>query len=128
MISPKMFTDLFLPIIERQTRYLDHTVYHVDGKGAFAHVPALCELPRLQALQILPGDGQPSPLHYLDLLQDVQRAGKNLHITIAPEEVETALRELSPKGLFISTWCRNEAEARALLRNVTHWSREHAVL
>ncbi|MHB9022768.1 MAG: uroporphyrinogen decarboxylase/cobalamine-independent methonine synthase family protein [Armatimonadota bacterium] len=128
MISPKMFSELFLPVIERQARYLDHTVYHVDGIGAFAHVPALCELPRLQALQILPGAGKPSPLHYLDTLKYVQRAGKNLHITVAPEEVETALRELSPKGLFLSTWCHSEEDARSLLRNVTRWSREHATV
>ncbi|HUU43764.1 MAG TPA: hypothetical protein VMX57_08290, partial [Planctomycetota bacterium] len=62
-IGPKMFRDLFLPTIEKQTNFLDHTMYHVDGVGSFAHVDALCELPRLQAIQILPGAGKPSPLH-----------------------------------------------------------------
>jgi len=122
MISPRMFRELFLPIIERQTRYLDHTVYHVDGIGAFAHVPALCELPRLQAIQILPGAGKPSPLHYIDTLKIVQRAGKALHITLSPEEVEPALKQLSARDLFISTACRTESEARELLRNAERWS------
>ena len=40
-----MVRDIFLTAIERQTRFLDHTIYHVDGIGSFAHVPALCELP-----------------------------------------------------------------------------------
>ena len=124
MIGPKMFRDLFLPLIEKQTRFLDYTVYHVDGVEAFAHVPALCELPRLQALQILPGAGKPSPLHYMDTLKYVQHAGKNLHISIAPNEVETALRELSSRGLFICTQCQTEAEARELLKNVARWSHE----
>jgi hypothetical protein len=122
MISPPMFRDLFLPVIERQTRFLDHTVYHVDGIEAFAHVPALCELPRLQAIQILPGAGKPSPLHYMDTLKYVQKAGKNLQIWIAPEEVESALATLSARGLFISTGCRNESAARALLANAERWS------
>jgi len=90
MISPRMFRDIFLPVIERQTSFLDHTVYHVDGVAAFAHVPALCELPRLQALQILPGEGKPSPLHYMETLKYVQKAGKCLHLTLASEEVEPA--------------------------------------
>jgi 5-methyltetrahydrofolate--homocysteine methyltransferase len=124
MISPQLFRDLFLPVIEEQTRFLDHTVYHVDGVAAFAHVPALCELPRLQALQILPGAGKPSPLHYLDTLRFVQRAGKNLHLSLAPQEVETALRELSPEGLFLETWCATEGEARDLLARVPQWSRK----
>ena len=122
MIGPQMFRDLFLPVIERQTRYLDHTVYHVDGIEAFAHVPALCELPRLQAIQILPGAGKPSPLHYMDTLKTVQTAGKNLQMYLAPEEVKPALEQLSARGLFISTWCRTEAEARELLKNAEKWS------
>ena len=121
-ISPAMFRDLFLPAIERQTQFLDHTVYHVDGIEAFAHVDALCELPRLQALQILPGAGKPSPLHYMDTLKKVQTAGKNLHISIPPEEVKAALEQLSARGLFISTGCRTEAEARQLLQNAERWS------
>jgi hypothetical protein len=121
-ISPAMFRDLFLPAIERQTQFLDHTVYHVDGIEAFAHVDALCELPRLQALQILPGAGKPSPLRYMDTLKKVQAAGKNLHISIAPEEVRSALEQLSARGLFIATGCRTEAEARQLLQNAARWS------
>lgn len=124
MISPHMFRELFLPAIERQTRYLDHTVYHVDGIAAFAHVPALLELPRLQALQILPGAGKPSPLHYLDTLHLVQAGGKRLHITIPPEEVETALSLLSARGLFIDTHCETEAQARALLKSAEKWSHD----
>jgi len=124
MISPRMFRDLFLPVIERQTRFLDHTVYHVDGIEAFAHVPALCELPRLQAIQILPGAGKPSPLRYLDTLRCVQKAGKNLQISLPPEEVEPALRELSARGLFISTWTATEADARRLIENAGRWSRD----
>ena len=123
-ISPRMFRELFLPVIEQQTRFLDNSVYHVDGISAFAHVPALCELPRLQAIQILPGDGKPGPLHYLDTLRQVQRAGKNLHITIPCGEVESALALLSARGLFIQTWCGSESEGKALIENAKRWSKD----
>ena len=123
MIGPKMFRDIFLSTIDEQTRFLDHTVYHVDGECAFAHVEALCELPRLQALQIVPGTGKPSPLHHMETLKQVQRAGKSLHISIAPHEVELALRTLSSTGLFISTWSSTETEARQLLAHAKAWSR-----
>ena len=127
MISPRMFRELFLEAIERQTRFLDYTIYHVDGVGAFRHLDALCELPRLQAIQILPGAGKPSPLHYMDVLKKVQRAGKNLHISIPPEELPDALAELSARGLFISTSCRDEDHARQLLRDAERLSRDRAV-
>ena len=95
----------------------------MDGISAFAHVPALCELPRLQALQILPGAGKPSPLYYAETLKIVQDAGKNLHISIPIAEVEQALKTLSAKGLFIHTSARTEAEARDLLEKAKIWSR-----
>jgi hypothetical protein len=124
MISPRSFREVFIPTLEEQTRFLDHAIYHVDGEGGFNHVAALCELPRLQALQILPGAGKPSPLHYMPVLKQVQAAGKNLHISIEAREVEPALAELSARGLFIATWCETEEEARDLLRQAEQWSRD----
>ena len=121
-ISPAMFRDIFLPVIERQTLFLDHTVYHVDGIEAFAHVDALCELPRLQAVQILPGAGKPSALHNMDVLKKVQAAGKGLQIYLAPEEVRPALEQLSARGLLITTGCETEAQARQLLKDAERWS------
>jgi hypothetical protein len=74
----------------------------VDGVGAFKHVDALCRLPGLHALHILPEEGKPSPLYYMDVLKKVQKAGKNLHINIPAHEVAAALGNLSAKGLYIS--------------------------
>jgi phosphoglycolate phosphatase-like HAD superfamily hydrolase len=76
----------------------------------------------LQALQIHPGAGKPSPLHYIDVLKRVQATGKNLHITLPAEEVRPALEQLSARGLFIVTGCHTEAEARELLGNAERWS------
>ena len=118
-----MYKDIFLHDLERQLTTLDHAIYHVDGVAAFRHVPLLCEIERLGALQILPGTGNPSPLHYMDVLKEIQRHGKGLHISIPPEEVETALEELSAKGLFIDTWCKSQAEAEQLIASTREWSR-----
>jgi len=123
-ISPQMFVDLFLPTVEAQVRFLDFSVYHLDGARAFVHADALCELPDLNAIQVLPGAGNPSPLHYTDVLRKVQAAGKGLHITIPAGEVRDALGALSARGLFIETRCESEEEARALLKNAEKWSRD----
>ncbi len=121
-ISPRMFEDLFLPTVERQVRFLDYSVYHLDGAGAFGHVDALCELAELNAIQVLPGAGNPSPLHYMDVLRKVQAAGKGLYMTISPAEVREALESLSARGLFIQTRCEGEREARDLLKKAEKWS------
>lgn len=124
MISPKMFIDIFIPTIEMQLEYLDYSVYHVDGAQAFVHVDALCDLPRLNALQILPGEGKPSPLCYMDVLKKVQAKGKNLHISLKTNEIETALSELSARGLFIDAFCESEEEAAYYLKMMSVWSKD----
>ncbi len=67
--------------------------------------------------------GIPSPLHYMDTLRYVQKAGKNLHISIPCEEVDAALSELSSRGLFIATSCETETNARELLERAKKWSK-----
>lgn len=127
MISPRMFLEVFLPSIEAQVEFLDHSLYHVDGIGNFHHVDALCAIPRLQAIQILPGAGKPSPLHYMDVLKKVQRAGKGLQIFLEPGEIERALEHLSARRLMIITHCDTEEEARDLLKKAEKWSRDTPV-
>jgi len=116
MISPKMFQELFLPNLAMQIDYLDYSIHHLDGVGAFQHADAILDIPKLGAMQVLPGDGKPSALHYMDVLRKVQNAGKNLYIGLPPEEVKDALETLSSRGLFISTHCDTEEEAKDLLK------------
>lgn len=121
-IGPVMFREIFLPVLRRQTEFLDHAVYHVDGVAAFRHVDALCGLPRLQAMEIRPGAGKSSPLKFMHTLKKVQAAGKNLTIYISAGELEAALGELSARGLFVITSVETEDEARNLIHNAEKWS------
>ena len=122
MISAEMFSEIFLPSLEMQTAYLDHTVYHVDGVENFRHIDALLGLERLQAYQVCPGAGKPSPLYYTSALKKVQGHKRNLHISIPADEVGQALGLLSARGLMISTQCGSESDARDLIKCVEKWS------
>lgn len=114
-ISPQSFRECFVPALRKQTDFLDYSIYHVDGIGAFHLVDDIARIGRIRAMQILPGTGKPSPLHYLDVLRKVQRLGMGLHITIGADEVEEALALLSSRGLCIDTWARSEAHAREII-------------
>jgi hypothetical protein len=114
-ISAQSFHECFVPALRKQAQFLDYSLYHVDGVGAFHLVPEIARIDRIRALQILPGAGKPSPLHYLDVLRQVQRLGKGLHITIGPGEVGQALDLLSSRGLCINTWAESESQARQII-------------
>ena len=99
-----------------------YSIYHLDGVGAFHLIEEVCRIENIHAVQVLPGAGQPSPLHFLDTLRTVQRMGKGLHITIPPGDVRDAPDLLSCRGLCIDTNARTETEARALIEDISRLS------
>ena len=102
LISPRHFEEFCLPDIEHQCQMLDTSVFHLDGLGAVRHVDALLEIEKLDAIQWVPGAGNPTAAAWLPMLRKIQSAGKSLYVSAPPEEVEAILEGLSPKGLMIS--------------------------
>ena len=118
MISPEMFGAFVLPDLRRMTEQMDRSVYHLDGPGQLPHVEQLLSLPRLNAVQWTPGDGNESLGHprWFGLYEEIQRAGKGLVLLgVKPGELEPLLRRVSTKGLYISCGA-DAATARELVR------------
>ncbi|UCH33094.1 MAG: hypothetical protein JSV65_10890 [Armatimonadota bacterium] len=124
MISPAHFDEFVAPELEALCSWLDYVTYHLDGPGAARHLDRLLAIAELHGIQWTPGAGQPSAVAWLPMLKKIQSAGKILHLHDDIANVETILRELSPRGLMLSvSGCRSEAEARELLRKSEEWSR-----
>jgi hypothetical protein len=121
LISPRMFEEYFLPGLEQQTRWVERTIFHLDGPGAIRHLDALLALPRLAGIQWVPGDGHLPMVKWLPLLRRIQTRGKRLVLNCTPGEVQTLLAELEPEGLLLATTCDSQAEAEELLRLVSTW-------
>jgi len=118
MISPGMFEAFILPDLRRQTECMDRSVYHLDGPGELPHVKYLLSLPRLNAIQWTAGDGNESLGHprWFGLYEEIQAAGKGLVLLGVPfDELETLLRHVSTKGLYITCGCNAET-ARDIVR------------
>ncbi|NPV08457.1 MAG: hypothetical protein HPY83_10935 [Anaerolineae bacterium] len=128
MISREMFDRFFLPFVEEQTRLVPRTVYHLDGPGAARHLDSLLALPRLTAIQWVPGAGAPPMSRWLPLLRRVQARGKGLCLFCEPWEVSVLLNELEPEGLFLSTSCDSPEEADALVALAQHAHRRRSWL
>ncbi len=122
MTSPQMFEEFFIPGLERQTRWVARTVYHLDGPGAVRHLDALLALPEMDAIQWVPGAGKPPMSRWIRLLRRIQAHGKLLVLDCEPWEVELLLADLEPEGLLLKTRCATEEEARRLLSKVGSWT------
>lgn len=117
MISPQMFKEFVLPSLKEQCRWLDHAIYHWDGPGQIPHLDMLLEIKELHGIQWVPGAGaEPagSP-KWFPYYKRILAKGKNLIISVEPQDVEPLIRELGPKGILLQTACATEKEARHLL-------------
>ena len=116
LISPKSFKEFFREAIIAETEYLDYSIFHFDGPECIPHLDLLLEIPTLHGIQWVPGDGHLPMSKWTKLLKRIQDAGKILHISITPKELDTILSELSPKGLMIVTGTQSEEEAKELIK------------
>lgn len=123
LISPAMAERFFLDELVVQARWLDQVIYHLDGPQCISHLDWLLAIPEIRAVQWVPGAGQPPMRAWIPLLKRIQTAGRALHLTVTPADIEPLLAELEPAGLMLHTQVDGEAEARELIRRVAAWSR-----
>ena len=113
MIGPDMFREFVLETLRRDTERIENTIYHLDGIGQLAHLDMLLSLPKLKAIQWVPGDGKPGPEAWPEVYEKVCAAGKNVMIigdgrTNGSLEMLPKLGERIYSGIWASSAERQE--------------------
>lgn len=124
MISPRLFDEFIAPELKAQSRMLDYALYHFDGVEQIRHLDTLLSIPTIRAIQWTQVAGQPPCTDYMPELRRIQRAGKGLIIHVSADQVETLMRALSSKGLYLLIHVDSRMEADELLRRVGQWSHD----
>jgi hypothetical protein len=118
MISPPMFDRFVVPCLSEQCDWLDYSMYHLDGVGAWPHLDALLAIPGLNAIQWTPGAGKPGtgdPCWY-DLYRRIRAAGKGVQaLGVEPEHLVPLIETVGPEGLFASVYAPDQDTAESLL-------------
>jgi len=126
MLSPRMFEEFVLPFIGEFCQYLNNSIYHLDGKGQIAHLDMLLDIKELDGIQWSVPVVPPDPPHddpiWYPYFKRIQKKGKLLYIGAKPENVERLISDLAPEGLYISTSCESEEEAKELLNKAKLWT------
>ncbi|MBU0477693.1 hypothetical protein KKC91_03905 [bacterium] len=117
LISTKMYEEFFWEEILNEINYLDYSIYHLDGPDALKHLNMLLEIPRLNAIQWVPGAGlaKESVAKWMPIYKKIQAKKKAIIVYCKPDEIDFVLDNLSPEGLLISTRCPSQQEAEELL-------------
>jgi len=127
MISPEMFARFVMPDLVACCERLEHGFYHLDGPGQIAHVDQLLSIDRLRGIQWIPGDGNPPPEEWLDLLQRIVGGGRLCQLYVTPEGARTIVRNIGGTGFMFSISDPMTAdEADAYLRLLSREDVGHA--
>ncbi len=120
MISPEMFEKFVVPDLITCCERIDHTFYHLDGKGQINHLDILLLLGSLDGIQWIPGEGQQSPASWLPLLKCIIDAGKLCQLYVSAKDARIIVRELGGRGFaFYITDTLDPDEANSLLMDLT---------
>lgn len=123
LIGPAMFKEFFYEEFVTYINTLDRSIFHVDGPDMIRHLDLLLEIPKLDAIQWVPGDGQPEAIGWIPMLKKVQQKGKSLFVYSSAKNVEGLLRELVPEGLFIHVYDTFDEEESVdqFIKKVERW-------
>lgn len=125
MISPAMFKEFMVPVLQTMTDRLDYVIYHWDGPNALRHHDHLLALPGIDVIQWTPGaaaasvaDKQWWPYYHKTI-----EAGKKLALLQFPsvEQLRTLKIEFGPKlkQFLFSMEAASPAAAEAILHLVS---------
>ena len=117
MLNPKWFKKFVLPDIVEQAEHTDYAIYHLDGPNALPYLDSLLNEPSITGIQWVPGATNPrmGSKDWIPLYTNIQKAGKNLIIDCAPNNVSHLYKNLDPKGLYVRTFYRSEYIANQYL-------------
>lgn len=102
LISVKMFREFFLSGIIDECRFLDRSIYHLDGPGALRHLDTILEIPELDAIQWVPGAGREGFASWVHIYKKIQLAGKGIIVYCNLTDLALVMQNLSPRGLALS--------------------------
>ena len=121
LVSPQIAEELILPDIVTEMRPLERSLFHLDGPQALRHLDLLLELPQLNAIQWVYGDGNGPASRWLDVYKRIQQAGKSIQLLAETgSDALTVMEQLDPHGLWLYVFETFDtvADAEAFIRQV----------
>jgi len=124
MFSAEMFRRFVVPALTEQCRWLDNSMYHLDGTQAMHHLDALLEIDALDAIEWTPQSGIENGGHprWYPLYRKILNAGKCVQaIGVSPDEVKPLLDACGAAGMYIMCNAGSESEARRVVETVNKY-------
>jgi len=124
MISPATFREFEIPHLRAHCRYMDHTMFHVDGIECLDKLDDLLAIDELDALEWSPDPKSGGTAHprWLPLYHRILEAGKSLQlINLQIQQVAPLLDEIGTQGVFLLVEISTREDAEELTNIVARY-------
>lgn len=122
LISPRLFREFGLPILEREVKTMSHNIFHLDGKGVARHLDTILSIPEVHAIQWVQGVGDDLPImQWVPFIKEIQARDVPVVVDLNKDELDDFMEVMDPQGLFLWVATEGEEEELALLRKVERW-------
>jgi hypothetical protein len=106
MLNQKYFERFVMPDLKEQAEHMDYSFYHLDGPEQIRFLDDILKV--VDGIQYVPGAKPGMPQdgadEWLPLYKKIQKAGKNIHMTILDcPVVPKVYKQLDPNGLIVYT-------------------------
>ncbi|MCE5185937.1 MAG: uroporphyrinogen decarboxylase family protein [Planctomycetaceae bacterium] len=105
LFSPRMFEQFVIPYLRQSVRFLDYSMFHIDGHQCLAHLDYLLELEGLDAIEWTPDPKVPpgGSGHWYDLYRKILAAKKAVWVAnIDTEDVLPLLDAIGAQGVYLN--------------------------
>jgi len=121
LISPEQFEDFVLPALKNEIKPMTHNIFHLDGSGVARHLDMILELPEIDAIQWVQGLGNDLPImQWVPLIKKIQAAGKSVVIDLQVAELDSFMKEVDPRGIYLCLSADPEFQAD-IIKKVERW-------
>ena len=114
MISADMFREFQVPCLIEEAGHYDAVAYHLDGPQAAHHLPALCQIEKLDIIQYVPVPSE-SPEHIERVYEQTLSLGKGIIRSVSLPQAMDIWRRWPDRKLIFSMWLPTRNEAQAVL-------------
>jgi len=123
LISPQMFEQFCLPVLQREVKTMTHNVFHVDGRGVAKHIDMILSVPEVHAIQWVQGVGDDYPImQWESFIKRVQPRAP-LIIDLDKADLDDFMAAFEPEGIFLWLAVDDPDEQQSILKRVERWGR-----